>query len=638
MSVPLSAIPKQQRSPRRQGLLRREDGVSLIVALGVTFVTGVLLIGVFATSRSEIHLAAADTASKKAYYAAEAGIQDYEYHLTQDGNYLSYCTEPPTPNRALNQYYKENAKEPLKLSELKTVEVPSGTEAKTEEFYAIQLIPAESDKKESVPKCNPNNLVESMVEETGTYGTGSFRIMATGFSGGETRTLVATFRNANFVSYVWYSVYETGDPALYGEVPSGEPASYWQECEKFYGSRPERCELLDNYFITGESINGPMHTQDHVGVCGKPVFGRYESDRIEFGNGGSSSGEGYSNENCGEPANPEFKGKHIAPSHVLAITPPPGDEELEHIVEPAYDFQGMTEIVLEETTMTVKREFEYNSTTSRLEPKSVTHNVGYPTDGVIYVAGSCSAYSPYGPSPLYYEKGTASCGDVYVHGKYSTSLTIAAQNDVIINGNITTETNSEGIPSGDAMLGLVANNFVRVAHPVEKTYKKPTGGCKDEGYVSFRGTTYKIQDKEPSSGICEYTNEAYKVKPSSSTEWEAVNACNAPNETGTAYPYEPVKDLKEPVVYAAILALKHSFIIDNFDCGKPEFGNLKVYGAIAGLFSNGMTGVFSGKTVEHGYGYNLIYDNRLQVEEPPHFLNPIQAAWDIQRQTLLTNP
>lgn len=616
----------------------------MLVALGVTFVTGVLLVAVFASSRGELHLTATDTAAKKAYYAAEAGIQDYEYHITQDGNYLSYCTEPTPANPALNQYYKENTTEQLKATELKTVEVPSGeTETekrpKTEEFYAIQLLPAESDK-EAHPKCNRTNLVESMVEEKGPT-TGSFRIMSTGFSDGETRTLVATFHNVNFVSYVWYSVYETGDSALYGEVPAGEPATYWDECEKFYGSRPARCEVFNNFFITGESVNGPMHTQDHAGICGSPSFGRSSTDRIEFGNGGSTSNEGYSGEGaCKETeVKPEFKGTHIAPSKVLAITPPPGDEELQHIVEPSYDYQGITEIVLEGTTMTVKKDYEYSSTAKKLEPTVITKDVGFPPSGVIYVAGSCSAYSPFGPSPGYYENGTSACGDVYVHGSYDDSLTIAAQNDVIINGNITTETNSEGIPSGNALLGLVANNFVRVAHPVEKTYKKPaTGGCKDETYYSFKDVGYKIQDKQTSTTPveCEYTNEAYKVKPSGSSEWEAIDACDAGNESGKTY--EPVEDLKEPVIYAAILALKHSFIVDNFDCGSPSLGNIKIYGAIAGLFSNGMTGQFSGKTAVHGYGYDLIYDNRLQIEEPPHFLNPIQAAWQIQRQTLLNNP
>jgi Tfp pilus assembly protein PilX len=607
--------------PSRLALLRRQEGITMIVALGVMLVTSLLVIAAFTSARSEIHLTGADTAQKKAYYAAVAGVQDYEYHLTQDGDYLSYCTEPPAANAALNQYYEEGSETvPMKGSELKTVEVPSTKEhVKTEESYAIQLIPAESAPK-GRRKCEKNHLVESMVEEKGA-ATGTFRIMATGFSGGEQRSIVATFRNANFVSYVWYSVYETGDPALDGEIPPSEPSTYWDECGHFYESRPARCARYNNYFIGGETVDGPMHTEDHVGVCGKPVFGRTSSDRIEFGNGGNETGEGYSSESCGEAASPEFKGTHILPSKVLPITPPPGDEELEHIVEPSYEYEGETEISLEGTTMTITK---HKGAGVGIE--EVVSGVTYPPEGVIYIKGSCpEPYSPFGPTPVASKELT--CGNVYVHGKYENSLTIASQNDIIINGNITTPVNSEGTPSTNAMLGLVANNFVRVTHPVEKTYTKGTK-CKEETYEG----KYKILDKEvagSSPAACYYTNEAYQIK-NSSGEYEAVDACDAPNaSTG---------DLKEPEIYAAILALKHSFIVDNFDCGKPVLGNLKVYGAIAGLFSNGMTGVFSGKSVISGYGYDLEYDNRLQVEEPPHFLNPIQAAWYIQRQTLTTNP
>jgi Tfp pilus assembly protein PilX len=620
--------PAHPTPPRRHRLpvkFLREDGITMIIALGVTFTVSLLLVAVFASTRSETHLASLDKSQKKAYYAAVAGIENYEYHLTEDGNYLSYCTSPATANTALNNYYKSGTKEQLKTSELSTAEVPAGKEGEaSEESYAIELIPAASDKS-TAPKCEPTHLVESMVEEEGA-ATGTFRIESTGFSGGEQRSLIATFRNANFVSYVWYSVYETGDPSLYGEVPPGEPSTYWDECGHFYEVRPARCNKFNNYFIGGESVNGPMHTQDHLGVCGRPVFGRSKTDRIEFGNGGNLVGEGYSSEQCGEAASPEFVGTHIPPSKVLAITPPPGDEELEHIVEPSYDYNGTVEIILEESTMTVK---EYIVNAGKLETKT-NKNVPYPPAGIIYVSGSCTeAYSPFGPKPGYeVTVSTATCGDVYVHGRYTNALTIAAQNDVIINGNITTPVNASGEPENNAMLGLIANNFVRVAHPVETKYLRSGTKCKEETYEGVKILDKTVAGSNPVE--CEYTNEAHLK--SSGSEYSVVDACDAPN-AGTAK-----GDINEPVIYAAILALKHSFIVDNFDCGKPEFGSIKLYGALAGQFTNGMTGVFSGKTSLSGYGYNLIYDNRLQVEEPPHFLNPIQAAWYVQRETLATNP
>ena len=110
----------------------------MIFMLGVMAVTSLLVIAAFTSANGEVHLTSTDAAQKKAYYAAEAGVEDYEYHLTEDGNYLDYCTSPTPANPALNQYYAKGTKTPLKVSELNTAEVPTtGTEASGEK-YAIQ--------------------------------------------------------------------------------------------------------------------------------------------------------------------------------------------------------------------------------------------------------------------------------------------------------------------------------------------------------------------------------------------------------------------------------------------------------------------------------------------------------------------
>jgi Tfp pilus assembly protein PilX len=768
------------QSPPRSAILRSQDGFTLILALTVMLVTSLLLVAAFTAANGEIHLTSTDRAQKKAYYAAEAGIEDYEYHLTQDGNYLSYCTTPTPANPALNQV----------PSTANRATVPSTSGEPTNEQYAIQLLPAESDKLTADHKCDPLHLVETMVEEEGS-ATGTFRIESTGYSGGEERTIVATFRNANFVSYVWYTKYETGDPAIYGEPPPEKP-NYFTECGNFYGIRPAQggspLRCADNLFFGGESVNGPMHTADHAGICGSPVFGRNENDRIEFGNGGKPEGEGYSNEICSEASTPVFKGKHILPKEVLSIEPPPGDEELKHIVEPANLYEEKTEIILEGSTMTVKT--HVGSKVLGKEEKT-TSGVAYPANGVIYVSGGCGQkYSPFGPVPRYAgnEVGAESdttCGNVYVHGEYTTSLTIAAENDVVINGNITTPVNGEGTPTTNALLGLIANNFVRIYHPVVETYEgtgpelETTGvqlesalhketiraeplesGLKME--VKNSGSEYEIVITNSKSAVLEKTGmltaasqllslttkyvkytegakyaegSAEKLKPFAARSFgvvtispekpnlgkelqveveeagskskvkikntkgevletkEVEKASELTGSTSTAKyeqkggsnlqgvneklkagvskwldekckqyqgatekfnatvrmceytdnglfscdaPNSP-KDLHEPTIYAAMLAVKHGVIVDNFSCGESTLGPLKVYGAVAGLYTNGYSGsLYESKF--HGYGYNANYDNRLQVEEPPHFLNPVQAAWYIQRQTLAPNP
>jgi hypothetical protein len=82
---------------------------------------------------------------------------------------------------------------------------------------------------------------------------------------------------------------------------------------------------------------------------------------------------------------------------------------------------------------------------------------------------------------------------------------------------------------------------------------------------------------------------------------------------------------------AAILAVNHSFIVDNFDCGNP-LGTLTVDGAIAQLF-RGPVGTGGGSSNSTGYLKNYNYNDTLASIEPPYFLNPVSAAWHTQRQT-----
>ena len=67
------------------------------------------------------------------------------------------------------------------------------------------------------------------------------------------------------------------------------------------------------------------------------------------------------------------------------------------------------------------------------------------------------------------------CGNVYVSGTYSKPLTIAAANDVVIRPTVgakldNSSTNSDItlVDGSNATLGLIANNFVRVGHKVNR--------------------------------------------------------------------------------------------------------------------------------------------------------------------------
>ena len=180
-------------------------------------------------------------------------------------------------------------------------------------------------------------------------------------------------------------------------------------------------------------------------------------------------------------------------------------------------------------------------------------------------------------------RATSACGNVYVSGTYSGQLTIAAENDIIVDNDLCRGSCSSS-PSGNGLLGLIANNFIRVFHPVT-----PTGTHDHVGQLQ--------RHQQPGSG-------------------------STPYDGGTQ------TNLR---IDAAMLAIQHSFIVDHYNCGSP-LGTLTVNGAISQKF-RGPVGTVSGTTAS-GYSKNYTYDDRLRYLSPPNFLDPVESAWHMQRQTI----
>ena len=68
--------------------------------------------------------------------------------------------------------------------------------------------------------------------------------------------------------------------------------------------------------VSGDRIDGPLHTNDDLLICGSPSFGRSSADVIEV----SAPPQGWSS-GCGGGANPDFNGPFVTNAPVL--TPPP---------------------------------------------------------------------------------------------------------------------------------------------------------------------------------------------------------------------------------------------------------------------------------------------------------------------------
>jgi Tfp pilus assembly protein PilX len=512
---------------------RNERGYTLIFAILVLLVSSLLVAGAFAGASGDISLTQTSLTQKKAYYAAQAGIQVYQYQLNTEPNYWTNC--PKTE---------------------KAVAVPSTTD----ETYTYETLPSSGHAK-----CEAKKL--STIIESANSASGTFRIRVTGKSGTSERSIVATLTHPGFLNYVFLSNYEVEDPTTITPHP--------KNCEHYYEERVKlkvTAECPPIVFAAGDNLYGPFHTNDASALCssGKesPSFGRTTADVVEM-NEGHYAGGGM----CGGSL--EMLGKYTETGPTL--TPPETDEEL--LETAGYKFKGRTIIELKSGS----------PNTMKITTGGATETKNFPSNGVVYVSnsGSCSyEYSPF-VFDQQYEKDekaekekTSACGNVYIKGTYTESLTVASQNDVVINGNITTTSEGSGKPTGAATLGLIANDFVRVYHPVNATGK----------------------EKNSVSG-CEGSNEGAKED---ARGWGA---------------------LENLTVDAAILSTRNSFIVDNFTCGS-KLGTLTIWGAIAqnwrGPVGNGSAGYLK--------SYN--YDERLATEQPPNFLSPTATSgWRITRET-----
>jgi len=520
-----------------------EDGFTMATAILATMVVTLGMAATVTAVNGDINLTTDDLDHKRAYEAAQAGLADYSFHLNKDNGYWAKCTNVPTPNAVNNVG-----------STAKRRNVPGNTGAS----YALELVPATG---KSV--CSTTDPVGSMIEQTGGASIGTFRIRSTGYAGDAEVSIVATFKRASFLDYVYFTQLETLDPVAYGFTDPTSIASANSQCSKMYRDHRADSPIANSggqycaeiTFINNEKVNGPLHTNDELAVCGSPTFGRSAADLIEVS--APSDGtppDGWRANNCS--ANPIFKGTFLTNSPVL--TPPSTNDSLK-TVQGAALYNGRTTIVLSGSSMTV--------TTS----SGSTSTVPIPSSGVIYISNSsstaCGSYSPFtAPNPT---TSAASCGNVIISGTTSEQITVAAENDVVIRDDLKR--------SGTGLIGLIANNFIRVYHPL-------SGG-------------------PPTTSSCN----------------------GASNASG------PHPDIE---IQAAMLAIQHSFIVDHYNCGNT-LGTLTVNGAISQKF-RGPVGTYStqsGNPVS-GYTKDYNYDDRLRYLAPPHFLDPVESAWHMQRQTL----
>lgn len=515
------------RHPGPRGRRRRlaaEDGFTMVFALLVLLVTSLLTASVFLAVQNDATLTGADLAGKRAYAAAQAGVQTYLYNLNSNSANSAWwetCSDDTSPGAP----------------------TPVAVSANAGYTYAPVV--------NGGGACSATDPVGSLIDSAG-----NLRIAATGTSGSASRTVVASLRTLTPLSYLWYTVHETLDPAADSNC-TGDPFYYNQTSQN---QIPSECQI--NWF-TGDKVNGPLYTQDQllIGSGASPSFGPVTSEAPS-----TDPKAVCVSSSC---QNATFSSRQTVLGGAQQVKLPPQNGSLETDAQKyGIVYTGTTSISLNGSSATVK-----NCPTSST---CATTTISLTTYPIIYVANDTSqstacntSYSP--QSGISYQTTPAGpCGDIYVTGTYSKSVTLAAQNDIIvqpgtaggvINVNDSSKTGTAPL-TGTATLGLVADEYVRVAHP------------------------------QSGSG----------------------SNCTASNPPVT--------------IDGAILTLQGSFMVDNYTCG-GAFGTLTVHGAIAQEYRGAV-----GTSAPSGYLKNYNYDSRLSEILPPYLFDLQNTGWTVLRETL----
>jgi hypothetical protein len=519
---------------------RGQDGVAMITVMMLVVVLTLLMVSAVNYAVQSEPLSRRDQDWNAALAAAQAGVDDYVYRLQQDDDYyLNSASNPPTPANPA--------------------------------FTGWQTIPGPANQGQ----------FHYSVSLAQFGGQGIVQLTSTGRVRDVQRTIRASLRRRNFLDYLYLTNFESLDPQ------SGyysDPATAAAQCDLYWWQGRPTSPCVRISFASGDVINGPLHTNDTISVNGSPTFNGPTTTgwagAMSCAPRGDDNFRWYGLSGCADT--PNFQTGDPQTASILTL--PPSNTALKAETDRSVGktgclYNGPTRIVLNASgTMTVTSPF---TPTTGAYASCVGTNVALPPNGVIYVqnvpttqtspAPTCSGgQNPLGyPIPADITSYGCQNGDVFLSGTLNGQLTIAAENNIVVVDNTTYSVSGGG--SND-LLGLIANQFVQVYHPVNN------GG---QNLNDNRNATSPFQD---------------------------------------------------PRIDAAILALGHSFIVQNYDEG-ARLGTLTVNGVIAQQW-RGPVGTSGGT----GYLKSYNYDGRLQYASPPHAMDLSQAAFKVNKWAEIQNP
>jgi Tfp pilus assembly protein PilX len=427
--------PHPRPSGHRRRRLAGEQGFTMIFALGTLLVTMLLVAAVTNAVLGETAFTRSDLNGKRAYAAAQSALQAYLYQVNN--------------NSGTSQWWETCANDTLGSAGA-PVSVPGSTTGASYSWAPVLANTATT--------CSTSDPIGSLIDTS----TGVLRMKFTGYAGNAQRTIVASLRTLTPLSFLWYTVYETVDTSIGGN-----------QCAAFYYDPtppPSSCYI---YWVSGDKMNGPMYTQDQFLIYpgGTPTFGRNQNDAIASQVTTNGTDDICAFSNCqGDPNILGHREPDVQDNEKQVLLPIDNSNLQTDAGKHGLVLAGTTTLNLT-TVSGTPMAVGYNCPSSSSTGACTAENINLTTTPIIYATNASSGCSStYNPTSVSYPTNNIGqyygpCGDIYVHGSYTTPLTLAAANDVVVTDDITTTSNAAGTLTGPATLGLVANEYVRVMHP-----------------------------------------------------------------------------------------------------------------------------------------------------------------------------
>lgn len=578
---------------RRLTALRDDSGAALIMVIGWSMVLAMLVTAAVGYAISSTKVARNGQEWGSAQSAAMAGIEDYVSRLNRNDNYgrIWDCTNTALkgPNQPGNTCGWTTATAPGWLPVV-------GTDMTGPTFHY--------------------DVDASMLDRNGTI-----TVTSTGRVGKETRTVQAAIGRGGSTDFLYYTDLEHADPAnrtVYPSAPTkyfcgkngAQKDIYWWS-PSISGENRSNSSCTEIGFASGDVLDGRVHFNDTPKLN---AAGTQFKAGFETGAPGCKTATAPNYAGClrsGSPI-PTYGAKPIYVDPLYL-----DDTSAKFATYPGCRYYGATRIKFNSNgTMTVWSKDSAGKSTGSgcgtFTAANAPQTVNVPNDQVIYVsAGSpvhrCLSGEIGDGLPLGTYTGSSTTahtydltmlqndqfcgqGNMYIEGTVKGRITMAAENSIIVTGDLVL---ADGI-NGTDLVGLVAGNSLNVFHPwVDSWYKN-------------------------SSNVWGWKN----------TPVEVAGWPRRYTDPGTGA-YNPADGVQ---IAGSIQTLQHSFFVQQYNKGTDQ-GTLLVQGSIAQRW-RGIVGTSGGT----GYTKNYKYDARLKYSSPPYFPQWTNAKWGPRHTGELISP